>query len=233
MFSHPGSISLRIIDVAFHSVDGRLVVIFSPSILIGASHVQLYYKDVVFSCNCCHIWIVTAITQAAPGFSAGINKGSCFRINHFPEDNDYDTDSSEYILRKSLQPPSNTWTLNLSLFSSGGDGPITRVLNVSWHLYPSRIKAWCHDGNWSYRDDDVCCVPMSNRAGLKHDCTHSIVHLTFDREDLSLWKLSKHCGKFIYWSHFARGFRSLCMSLSQVFDALCPIPAVVYIDEFQ
>ncbi|XP_034448580.1 voltage-dependent calcium channel gamma-4 subunit-like [Hippoglossus hippoglossus] len=29
----------------------------------------------------------------------GINKGSCFRINHFPEDNDYDTDSSEYILR--------------------------------------------------------------------------------------------------------------------------------------
>ncbi|XP_068448541.1 voltage-dependent calcium channel gamma-4 subunit-like [Clinocottus analis] len=29
----------------------------------------------------------------------GINKGSCFRINHFPDDNDYDTDSSEYILR--------------------------------------------------------------------------------------------------------------------------------------
>ncbi|XP_019732032.1 voltage-dependent calcium channel gamma-4 subunit isoform X2 [Hippocampus comes] len=29
----------------------------------------------------------------------GIHKGSCFRINHFPEDNDYDTDSSEYILR--------------------------------------------------------------------------------------------------------------------------------------
>ncbi|KAF7223837.1 voltage-dependent calcium channel gamma-4 subunit [Nothobranchius furzeri] len=29
----------------------------------------------------------------------GINKGNCFRINHFPEDNDYDTDSSEYILR--------------------------------------------------------------------------------------------------------------------------------------
>ncbi|XP_061685915.1 voltage-dependent calcium channel gamma-4 subunit-like [Syngnathoides biaculeatus] len=29
----------------------------------------------------------------------GTNKGSCFRINHFPEDNDYDTDSSEYILR--------------------------------------------------------------------------------------------------------------------------------------
>ncbi len=39
------------------------------------------------------------------GCCAGINRGSCFRINHFPEDNDYDTDSSEYILRKSLQPP--------------------------------------------------------------------------------------------------------------------------------
>ncbi|CDQ65236.1 unnamed protein product [Oncorhynchus mykiss] len=31
--------------------------------------------------------------------STGINKGSCLRINHFPEDNNYDTDSSEYILR--------------------------------------------------------------------------------------------------------------------------------------
>ncbi|KAG7459561.1 hypothetical protein MATL_G00211940 [Megalops atlanticus] len=28
-----------------------------------------------------------------------INKGSCYRINHFPDDNDYDTDSSEYLLR--------------------------------------------------------------------------------------------------------------------------------------
>lgn len=31
---------------------------------------------------------------------AGINQGSCYRINHFPDDNDYDTDSSEYLLRK-------------------------------------------------------------------------------------------------------------------------------------
>ncbi|KAJ3601305.1 hypothetical protein NHX12_032277 [Muraenolepis orangiensis] len=30
---------------------------------------------------------------------AGINQGSCYRINHFPDDNDYDTDSSEYLLR--------------------------------------------------------------------------------------------------------------------------------------
>ncbi|XP_051571113.1 voltage-dependent calcium channel gamma-4 subunit-like [Myxocyprinus asiaticus] len=29
----------------------------------------------------------------------GLNKGSCYRINHFPDDNDYDTDSSEYLLR--------------------------------------------------------------------------------------------------------------------------------------
>ncbi|XP_054989503.1 voltage-dependent calcium channel gamma-4 subunit isoform X2 [Sorex araneus] len=29
----------------------------------------------------------------------GIYKGHCFRINHFPEDNDYDHDSSEYLLR--------------------------------------------------------------------------------------------------------------------------------------
>lgn len=50
--------------------------------------------------------VVTVIhgIHTAFGFSAGINKGSCFRINHFPEDNDYDTDSSEYILRKSMQP---------------------------------------------------------------------------------------------------------------------------------
>ncbi|XP_027375046.1 voltage-dependent calcium channel gamma-4 subunit isoform X1 [Bos indicus x Bos taurus] len=31
--------------------------------------------------------------------SPGIYKGHCFRINHFPEDNDYDHDSSEYLLR--------------------------------------------------------------------------------------------------------------------------------------
>lgn len=33
-------------------------------------------------------------------YFVGINQGSCFRINHFPDDNDYDTDSSEYLLRK-------------------------------------------------------------------------------------------------------------------------------------
>ncbi|XP_010001003.1 PREDICTED: voltage-dependent calcium channel gamma-4 subunit isoform X1 [Chaetura pelagica] len=32
-------------------------------------------------------------------FLAGIYRGHCFRINHFPEDNDYDHDSSEYLLR--------------------------------------------------------------------------------------------------------------------------------------
>ncbi|XP_005993779.1 calcium channel, voltage-dependent, gamma subunit 4b [Latimeria chalumnae] len=29
----------------------------------------------------------------------GLYKGHCFQINHFPEDNDYDHDSSEYLLR--------------------------------------------------------------------------------------------------------------------------------------
>jgi hypothetical protein len=33
-------------------------------------------------------------------FPPGIYKGHCFRINHFPEDNDYDHDSSEYLLRE-------------------------------------------------------------------------------------------------------------------------------------
>lgn len=50
---------------------------------------------------------------------------------------------------------------------------------------------------------------MSNRAGLKHDFTRSIVHLTFDRgrlKTLSLWKLSKHCGKSNHWSHHAPYF---------------------------
>eukprot|EP00069_Balaena_mysticetus_P005169 bmy_17897T0 len=34
-----------------------------------------------------------------PSLPAGVYKGHCFRINHFPEDNDYDHDSSEYLLR--------------------------------------------------------------------------------------------------------------------------------------
>lgn len=33
-------------------------------------------------------------------FGTGINNGSCYWINHFSVDNDYDTDSSEYILRE-------------------------------------------------------------------------------------------------------------------------------------
>ncbi|XP_045155417.1 voltage-dependent calcium channel gamma-4 subunit [Echinops telfairi] len=37
--------------------------------------------------------------RGATGAGDGIYKGHCFRINHFPEDNDYDHDSSEYLLR--------------------------------------------------------------------------------------------------------------------------------------
>lgn len=50
-------------------------------------------------------------------FLAGINQGSCYRINHFPDDNDYDTDSSEYLLRKCFtQSVSQTPTLNQAVF---------------------------------------------------------------------------------------------------------------------
>nr|XP_025855246.1 voltage-dependent calcium channel gamma-4 subunit [Vulpes vulpes] len=54
------------------------------------------------------LWARPPPTNQAPGaftvfpscsFSPGIYKGHCFRINHFPEDNDYDHDSSEYLLR--------------------------------------------------------------------------------------------------------------------------------------
>ncbi|XP_064891043.1 voltage-dependent calcium channel gamma-4 subunit isoform X2 [Columba livia] len=37
--------------------------------------------------------------RCSPKSHKGIYKGHCFRINHFPEDNDYDHDSSEYLLR--------------------------------------------------------------------------------------------------------------------------------------
>lgn len=42
-------------------------------------------------------------------FLPGVYKGHCFRINHFPEDNDYDHDSSEYLLRECQE----AWTLFL------------------------------------------------------------------------------------------------------------------------
>lgn len=181
-------------------------------------------KAQYFSCNCCHfvpaqvVIIVITIshinTLCAFGSSAGINKGSCFRINHFPEDNDYDTDSSEYILRKSLQPLhlQTLKPLILCLFSWSGDGVITRVLNVSWHLYPSPIKAWCHDSNWSDGDDEVCCVLMSN----------------WSKTWLYSRKISR-LSKVVWWGltlvsqfnpsiHIAWGFRSasLCISHSSL-----------------
>ncbi|KAK5623059.1 hypothetical protein CRENBAI_020560 [Crenichthys baileyi] len=39
------------------------------------------------------------LANARPSLLLSINQGSCYRINHFPDDNDYDTDSSEYLLR--------------------------------------------------------------------------------------------------------------------------------------
>lgn len=80
------------------------------SFYLGASHAKFQCEDFInYSLNFCSFLpaqtlYATSHTQCIFGFCTGINKGSCFRINHFPEDNDYDTDSSEYILRKSLQP---------------------------------------------------------------------------------------------------------------------------------
>ncbi|KAG5853762.1 hypothetical protein ANANG_G00029780 [Anguilla anguilla] len=79
------------------------------TIAIGTDY-WLYSRG--YSCNATNI--TTDETQAQPKKTKGdlthsglwricciegINKGSCYRINHFPEDNDYDTDSSEYLLR--------------------------------------------------------------------------------------------------------------------------------------
>lgn len=181
-----------------------------------------------FSCNCCLFvpaQAVTAVnrihTLCAFGSSAGINKGSCFRINHFPEDNDYDTDSSEYILRKSLQPlhVQTHKPLILCLFSSSGDGVITRVLNVSWHLYPSTIKAWCHDSNRSHWDDGVCCVLMSNwsKTWLY---PRKISHLT------KVWWqsiLKIVCWRLLQFNpciHFACGLRSASLCISHLASSL-------------
>ncbi|KAF4112066.1 hypothetical protein G5714_006861 [Onychostoma macrolepis] len=53
----------------------------------------------------------------------GINNGSCYWINHFSVDNDYDTDSSEYLLRlvraSSLFPILSTILLLLGGFCVG------------------------------------------------------------------------------------------------------------------
>lgn len=46
------------------------------------------------------------LTQLFSSAPPGIYKGHCFRINHFPEDNDYDHDSSEYLLRECQDPAS-------------------------------------------------------------------------------------------------------------------------------
>ncbi|XP_033826412.1 voltage-dependent calcium channel gamma-4 subunit-like [Periophthalmus magnuspinnatus] len=58
---------------------------------VTADETQLQTKKVKGDLTHSGLWRICCIE--------GINKGSCFRINHFPEDNDYDTDSSEYILR--------------------------------------------------------------------------------------------------------------------------------------
>ncbi|XP_028692526.1 voltage-dependent calcium channel gamma-4 subunit isoform X1 [Macaca nemestrina] len=47
----------------------------------------------------CPIFHLTSKFHRVPSTWHRVYKGHCFRINHFPEDNDYDHDSSEYLLR--------------------------------------------------------------------------------------------------------------------------------------
>ncbi|XP_026853637.1 calcium channel, voltage-dependent, gamma subunit 4b isoform X2 [Electrophorus electricus] len=66
----------------------------------------------------------------------GLNKGSCYRINHFPDDNDYDTDSSEYLLRLS-----NIIGIIVYISSNAGDPSDKRdedkknQYNYGWSFY--------------------------------------------------------------------------------------------------
>lgn len=57
----------------------------------------------------------------------GIYKGHCFRINHFPEDNDYDHDSSEYLLRECQE--------SLASFACRGGQGARRQLEGRWALW--------------------------------------------------------------------------------------------------
>lgn len=73
-------------------------------------------------------------------FHLGIYKGHCFRINHFPEDNDYDHDSSEYLLRKWKVIPNTqdlTWPEAFLGFSSVECNPslihCKRLAQTGWH----------------------------------------------------------------------------------------------------
>lgn len=38
-------------------------------------------------------------THPSPNSTPGLKRGVCVKINHFPEDTDYDHDSAEYLLR--------------------------------------------------------------------------------------------------------------------------------------
>ncbi|XP_042249101.1 voltage-dependent calcium channel gamma-4 subunit-like [Thunnus albacares] len=64
----------------------------------------------------------------------GINQDSCYRINHFPDDNDYDTDSSEYLLRivraSSVFPILSTILLMLGGLCVGVDRVYNKTNNV-------------------------------------------------------------------------------------------------------
>uniref|UniRef100_A0A2K6DFL1 Voltage-dependent calcium channel gamma-4 subunit n=3 Tax=Macaca TaxID=9539 RepID=A0A2K6DFL1_MACNE len=67
-------------------------------------HVSVLVVILHYSCaRCCHGEKLMKPDRMYSvlffSFLPGVYKGHCFRINHFPEDNDYDHDSSEYLLR--------------------------------------------------------------------------------------------------------------------------------------
>uniref|UniRef100_A0AAV2LJJ0 Voltage-dependent calcium channel gamma-4 subunit n=1 Tax=Knipowitschia caucasica TaxID=637954 RepID=A0AAV2LJJ0_KNICA len=76
------------------AIAGAFAAFSLMSIAIGTDY-WLYSR--AYICNATNVSADESQMQSKK--VKGINKGSCFRINHFPEDNDYDTDSSEYILR--------------------------------------------------------------------------------------------------------------------------------------
>lgn len=73
------------------------------------------------------VWVSRALGTLTQRFSSappGIHKGHCFRINHFPEDNGYDHDGSEYLLRECQGPaPRARGRGGRQAGAGGGAGP--------------------------------------------------------------------------------------------------------------
>lgn len=82
---------------------------------------------------------------------------------------------------------------------------------MSWHVYPSAIKAWCHDRSWSCGGDEVQGVLMSNGAYLKEDFSHTEALLKFDGGGMMETWLCERLQSNLFW-----GFGSALLCISQV-----------------